>query len=744
MPKAVSEFFNALCELILSDKSIQEVFSLFMLEKAERKEKISCFKQLTWQLAGLTTLCDWIASGDEAFEHFSDKWDLKLYYGEACQKAETAVKRAEVIPALLSKEQGMRRLFPQFADSPTPLQKFCNETPVTGEPQLWILEDVTGAGKTEAALTLASRILGAGGGTGCFIALPTMATSNAMYERMAEVYSCLYEDECRPSLTLSHGSRHLSDTFRNSYRDSLLTVPHNGEISDEDRNEGKAHCSQWLADSSKKALLADVGVGTVDQILMAGLPIRYQSLRAFGMSQKVLIVDEVHAFDAYMLRLLENIITAQAAFGGSVILLSATLPFSVREKFCNAFSTGLRTNCVPPRQKDVFPLVTSVTARVVDEKGVETRRSVAREVDVNFCENIDDVYELIERSVREEKCVCWIRNTITDVTASFDELQRKGVVNLDMFHSRFALNDRLNIEKRVLKRFGKDSTSEERKSQVLVASQVVEQSLDLDFDVMISDLAPIDLLIQRAGRLHRHEREKREKPGFYVHTPKDTEEPSAEWYAESFPNAQWVYKDTSLLWRTNKILKKQKQLKMPEEARLLIESVYGEEEALDIPDVFIGSEDESWANMMSKKSLADFNRLKFEQGYCRMSSDMDKWESNEKVSTRLSDETNTIYLCRWDGEKVISLYNDELYSWDLSSLSLRKSGLTAIQYDDAIQKAIDVLKEQKRFMYNTLFLVFSCEEMVLYGSDERDREVVVRYSRDRGLTVKNEEIKAPY
>lgn len=728
-------FVESLFDLFISSETCKSIIKVCKNEDLFDIVELS-FKHFSWQLAGLTSLCDWIASGDEAFIYCSEEQELQLYFKEACRTAVQAVKRAEIVPAVLSKVQGMKHLFSQFADTPTPLQQFCNEAAITGEPQLWILEDVTGAGKTEAALTLASRILGEGNGTGCFVALPTMATSNAMYERMAEVYSLLYETESRPSLTLSHGSRHLSDTFRSSFE----SIPNSGVIFDEKVDEGKAHCSQWLADSSKKALLADVGVGTVDQILLAGLPVRYQSLRAFGMSQKVLIIDEVHAFDAYMLRLLENIITAQAAFGSSVILLSATLPFSVRNKFCNAFSSGLGSCDVKLNNHNSFPLVTSVTAQFgVTEQAVATRKSVAREVTVEFCEAVENVYELIEQSVKEGKCVCWIRNTIADVTASFEELQGQGVESLDMFHSRFALNDRLNIEKRVLKWFGKNSTPEERKSQVLVASQVVEQSLDLDFDVMISDLAPIDLLIQRAGRLHRHERGKRDKPVFYVHAPKDTDNPTPEWYADAFPTAKWVYRDTALLWRTKEILKQQKRLKMPEEARLLIESVYGASDVIESQAVFDNSENESWGKMMADKSQAEFNKLNFDQGYCQLSSN--RWDEEEKIPTRLSDETNTIYLCQWDGAQVVPFYNEEPHSWDISSLSLRKSALKVLNYSTGIQNEIEKLKKQRRFKFDTLFLVFSGEKMELTGNDEKGKDVLISYSSDRGLMVEKSKEK---
>ncbi len=467
LPAALELYFEDLIDLFIDETTIQETVTLLKGSKAERKQKISGFAYFTWQLAGLTVLCDWIASGSYRFDYQKKINSLPDYYEQSLQKAKDAISDADILPAKLNSKSGMEHLFPNFSDSPTPLQKYCNEVDISLGPQLWILEDVTGAGKTEAALTLASRLLVAGNGTGVFISLPTMATSNAMYERMAEVYRKLYDDSTSPSLILSHGSRHLSEKFRDSYRSSFLSsLPDNEILENEDIYEGRAHCSQWLSDSSKKSLLADVGVGTIDQVLMAGLPVRYQSLRAFGMSQKVLIFDEVHAFDAYMLRLLENIIKTQAAFGGSTILLSATLPFKTREKFCSAYLDGIkgidRDNSLPKNRHD-FPLITGLTINspIIEDK-LETRKSVDREVAVELYEDVDTVYGLIIKSVANGECICWIRNTIADVRDSYSALQEKGIDKLDMFHSRYALYDRLKIEQRVLKRFGKHSTPNER------------------------------------------------------------------------------------------------------------------------------------------------------------------------------------------------------------------------------------------------------------------------------------------
>ncbi len=271
-----------------------------------------------------------------------------------------------------------------------------------------------------------------------------------------------------------------------------------------------------------------------------------------------------------------------------------------------------------------------------------------------------------------------------------------------VFHSRFTLADRLEIEQRVTRTYGKDSTGEERSGQVLIASQVVEQSLDLDFDVLISDLAPIDLMIQRAGRLHRHLRDaagnrvprlaeaSRQSPVFYVHAPPDPNIPSAGWFREYFPAASFVYPDTAQLWRTKEILKREKRIVLPERARDLVEAVYGEE-PLEAPEVFFDAENEVFGKSAASRDLADFNTINFGGGYSR---GILNWDDGERVPTRESDEQRTVYRARFQDGKLMPYVLEE-YGWDLSACKMRANTIPGeISYRDEIVDAIALLREQ--------------------------------------------------
>jgi len=222
---------------------------------------------------------------------------------------------------------------PLFDFSLPPMQAACQSIDLPEGPMLAVIEDETGAGKTEAALILAQRMMQAGKGRGLFFALPTMATADAMFARAETVLGRLFAGV--PSVTLAHGRSALSERYRgivNAARESSDTIT----------------CTPWLAENRRKALLADVGVGTVDQALLAALPTRFNTLRHFGLSSKILIVDEVHEIgEPYMASVLEQLLRLHRGAGGSAILLTATLPLDLRRRLLATYEGAAENPAYP-------------------------------------------------------------------------------------------------------------------------------------------------------------------------------------------------------------------------------------------------------------------------------------------------------------------------------------------------------------------------------------------------------------
>lgn len=252
-------------------EALSELFPFTLPQEWKTKAGRKCLKQHSWFFAGLVTLADWMGSDESQFPLLSSAMPLKDYWPLACEKAQQAILR---MPPLSqhSHYQDHRALFP-FIQTLTPLQQRASELDISAPgAQLIVLEDVTGAGKTEAALILTHRLMSANKGHGLYVGLPTMATANAMYQRLASAYHALFTDESRPSLILAHGGREMSDSFRQS-----IWQPTENIAEDYARDDGNAttECHTWFADSRKKALLAEVGVGTLDQLLMAVMPFRH-------------------------------------------------------------------------------------------------------------------------------------------------------------------------------------------------------------------------------------------------------------------------------------------------------------------------------------------------------------------------------------------------------------------------------------------------------------------------------------
>ncbi|MBY4678209.1 CRISPR-associated helicase Cas3' [Marinobacterium arenosum] len=642
-------------------------------------------KPVSWQLAGLAVLADWTGSDRSLFGYHAEPQPLTQYWDTvALPKAQQALQKIQ--PNQVSSRQisKVKELFP-FIDQPTPLQQKAESVELPEGPQLWILEDVTGAGKTEAALTLAGRLMAAGRAEGVYIGLPTMATANGIYHRMRSSYRALFTEQSRPSLILAHGARELSQEFVESVRLSEQLADRSYR---QDEPSATAYCNSWLADNRKKALFADVGVGTLDQALLTVLPARHQSLRLLGLQNKILLVDEIHAYSPYMQALLASLLRMHAAQGGSAVLLSATLPQQMRAAFSTAFRNGLQQPPAELVSRD-YPLVTCCASGAA-EYPVASRRSVCRTLAVRQLTSLDQVSEQIRAALDAGQSVCWIRNTVADARAAWQlacEQNWTAPQQIGLFHSRFAMCDRQAMESDVLARFGKASKAEQRRGQLLIATQVVEQSLDLDFDLMVSDLAPIDLLIQRAGRLHRHCRDadgnplahaagaagtdQRPAPLFCIYAPPATGEADEDWLKPHWQGSQWVYRHVGQLWLTLTVLAERDwRLRMPEDARELIEGVYGEPAQERIPEALQGLSWDAEGESLGQKQQGRLNSLKFEQGYCRKSADGDRWDSDIRVPTRLSNDSVTVALARLVGAELQPWADGERHRWPLSQISL--------------------------------------------------------------------------
>lgn len=659
-------------------------------------------QELSWWLAGLTVLADWLGSNTTYFPYCDNAMSLADYWPHARRQASLAVQASGVIAPAAAAAMPFHGLFTGLT-APSPLQAWAAKVALPPEPQIHLLEDVTGAGKTEAALMLTHRLMAGGQADGFFIALPTMATANAMYGRIAKAYARLFADPA--SLVLAHGQRALQDDFAATVLvdDFAATVLPAGADEKDPRQHDEtasARCTAWLADHNKRALLSPAGVGTVDQALLAVLHSKHQSLRLLGLLRKVLVVDEVHACDDYMESVLAVLLEFHARAGGSAILLSATLPQRMKQRLLQAFARGAQAPA-PRASATAYPLATSWPAgngAAPAEQAIATRSDVQRRVAVRCSSDLSEVEAVIAQTLAAGQCVCWVRNTVVDALAAFDRLaQTLPEGRAMLFHARYTLHDRLAMEQRVLAAFGKASRPAERAGRLLVATQVVEQSLDVDFDLLVTDLAPIDRVIQRAGRLRRHRRtadgwplgdaatpDQRGQPVLWVLTPPWADTPDARWFKSAFPKAAHVYANHAQLWLTARALR-EGGFTMPDDARRLIEGVFGAE-----AEVPAGLEANALAAVglgFAAQAQAQTNTLTLSKGYQRNGID---WWTEAKTPSRLGDASCTVALARWvDGR--LQPWVDRPHGWAYSSLRVaeRLIAATAPDADAARQAVID-------------------------------------------------------
>jgi len=645
----------------------------------------------SWWVAGFVTIADWIGSRTTWFpyrEPIAGDDALVAYWAEAQAKAVVAVRSA-----------GMEALAPVSArsffeltgkPSPTPVQEWAQQVSLPDGPLLAIIEDATGAGKTEAAHILVHRLLARGCASGAYWAMPTQATANAMYERQRVAIGSLFpaRGDRLPSLTLGHGQAALHA----GYRATVLTDGSHVQESFapnelHDRTEGDqpsaVACAAFLADDRRAALLADLGAGTVDQALLGVLPTRFNAVRLFALAEKVLVLDEVHAFDAYMSAETRDLLRFHSALGGSAILLSATLPEERRRMLEDAWKApdldGPAVDAVPASMSP-YPLATmlSSTEGGIRHDAPSSAPWTIRRVPTRPVHTLDAAVTHVLHVAERGGAAVWIRNTVDECVAAADTLRARGAQPI-VFHARFAQGDRQRTELEVMQRFGPSSTPAQRRGAVLVATQVVEQSLDLDFDGMVSDLAPIDLLVQRAGRLWRHaHRDASERPAgiereLLVLCPAD-DAPAPEWPAPLLPKVRYVYPDAGVLWRTAELLRRGEAIDAPGNIRRLMREVY---ESSSVPEVLQRAVNIAEGNERAAEGIATYVTVKLGGGYAPGRN----WTDDLRAKTRLGDEQIPVRLARVTDARLVPWHDDQTLPdwkrWLLSEVKLSAGRVSA-------------------------------------------------------------------
>ena len=524
-------------------------------------------------LAGLCGVADWLGSfvrdehdGRDYFTYVPTPQPLDAYWPRA---AAIAARVLDDVPLFggAPRATSFTELFP-FA--PKGIQLALEHHALPEGPSIVVIEAPMGEGKTEAAVAWVARCLHAETATGIYFALPTMATSNGMFQRLEDVAAKMFTGTV--NLRLAHGRARAHDRFRALTR---RRVRSRAKVASEE-TEAEVVAARWFL-SRKRALLGQVGVGTVDQAMQAAVRLRHNFVRLFGLGVNAVVVDEIHAYDAYMGVILERLIGWLGAVGAPVVLLSATLPAARRRTFVDAYARGAGWASRDLPLPQGYPLATIASAAAVEAVTAPSpkRRSVRIETLATASPTAALARRLIE-AARRGAMVCWIRNTVAEAQHAWEAIRAEaGEVPVTLFHARLRPHDRAIVERAVLERFGK--TGARARGEVLIATQVVEQSLDLDFDLLATDLCPIDLLLQRSGRLWRHDRPDRvARSGVAEATVILVEPPAEACEALQFDRGAYVY-DAVTLWLAHDSLRSRMTVAIPDELRALVEDSYDPE-----------------------------------------------------------------------------------------------------------------------------------------------------------------------
>jgi CRISPR-associated endonuclease/helicase Cas3 len=511
------------------EQARQELFTSLITDFNPLPNEDARNEATQWLLSGLIVLSDWLGSDEN---NFSPENCGTLDKAKQRAKADTVVQRLELAGATPVADKSFEDVFmePLKGSPPRPLQR----TIITAQkpvPGVYVIEDVMGSGKTEAALWLAYRLMVTDQARGLYFGLPTRVTSDRIHRRVRGFLAQVYPNGGEPPLV--HGQAWLKELPKvrpacNDHRDLS---------GDESAHQQAEAVRKWFA-SARRGLLAPFAVGTVDQALLGVVAAKWFFLRQFALAGKVVVLDEVHSYDLYTGTLIQHLVKRLRELSATPVILSATLTAKQRASLVGEEAVFAETD-VP------YPAITVKTSESAPAKLLPVESHTGTKsvqivpLPVPDFDGVSAVVAIAAKLAAEGRNVVWIRNTVRHAQEAYRLLnseRQEDAFEIGLLHSRFPAFQRASYPKSSLEELKKHHLHEERwlwmlgkpepsraearpKGSVLVATQVVEQSVDIDADVLITDIAPTDMLLQRLGRLHRHDRGDRGQPTVYLVVP---------------------------------------------------------------------------------------------------------------------------------------------------------------------------------------------------------------------------------
>ena len=617
--------------------------------------------------SGLVMLADWLGSDSDRFFPFTEEPGgdrMPFARGRAREALRwIGLDSASTQVTLPGSPVGFERVSPY---PPRPAQQAVLELPADQEGSLTILEAETGAGKTEAALLRYLRLFQAGEVDGIYFALPTRTAATQIHRRVVEVAERAFGPDEHPPVVLAVPGYIAVDDRVGSREDELgRRLPHFEVLWPDDPGE-RYRFRGWAAEHSKRYLAGAIVVGTVDQVLLSALAVPHAHMRATALQRLLLVVDEVHASDAYMTRILESVLAQHLEAGGHAFLMSATLGTHAAHRL-TAIADGGRSG--PPNLSEgletPFPGLVHVPLGRPGQRLESLPSRPAKRVRVEVVPTIDRPEEVACRALDAATAgarVLVIRNTVRACVATQNALEQlaqdRGQIDL-LFgeagvaaphHSRFAREDRELLDRAIERELGEHRPPG---GCVAVATQTVQQSLDLDADLMITDLCPMDVLLQRIGRLHRHDRSGRplgfEAARVIVLVPEERDlspQIRGDGRAPGAYGIGTVYEDLRILEATWRLLETGRDLEIPTMNRELVERTT-HPEALDAIVAELGEpwpEHRQWllGRYFADRRHADLNLL--DRSVSFGEAQFPGRELARKIETRLGEEDRLMHL----------------------------------------------------------------------------------------------------